>query len=241
MNRIQLAQLRDIAIEYLPDAQKERDNFKQWAKVKRLGSRDYALRLYQAASCSLGDASLPAVEIAAANLMQALVSWETYDPNDVPQDYPTPDEIRKICMEKIKETANTLAEVTGRDIPLVDPAMPVMPAMEQIELSLADAQAAKVGAVPDKTLLTLLPRTNKIRKNTLDPAIDKAIKKAGNMKTADVYLSLKELAKDEEPPFTGVFAGDALCYTDTNDKPAKLTKEALGKRLRRAAEKAAAS
>ena len=114
MNRIQLAQLRDIAIEYLPDAQKERDNFKQWAKVKRLGSRDYALRLYQAASCSLGDASLPAVEIAAANLMQALVSWETYDPNDVPQDYPTPDEIRKICMEKIKETANTLAEVTGQ-------------------------------------------------------------------------------------------------------------------------------
>ena len=122
MNRIQLAQLRDIAIEYLPDAQKERDNFKQWAKVKRLGSRDYALRLYQAASCSLGDASLPAVEIAAANLMQALVSWETYDPNDVPQDYPTPDEIRKICMEKIKETANTLAEVTGRDVAHLIPA-----------------------------------------------------------------------------------------------------------------------
>ncbi len=137
MNRIQLAQLRDIAIEYLPEAQKASDNFKQWAKVKRLGSRDYALRLYQAASCSLGDASLPAVEIAAANLMQALALWETYDPNDVPQDDLTPDEIRKYCMEKIKETANTLAEVTGRDVAHLIP---------------ADTPAAKGKAVPVTSL-----------------------------------------------------------------------------------------
>ena len=152
MNRIQLAQLRDIAIEYLPDAQKERDNFKQWAKVKRLGSRDYALRLYQAASCSLGDASLPAVEIAAANLMQALVSWETYDPNDVPQDYPTPDEIRKICMEKIKETANTLAEVTGRDVAHLIPA----DALASVEQVTTDGERIPVAKQQDRVILEWL-------------------------------------------------------------------------------------
>lgn len=40
-------------------------------------------------------------------------------------------------------------------------------------------------------------RVNKLRRNILDPAIDEAIKKAGTTELADVYLQLKELAKDE--------------------------------------------
>jgi hypothetical protein len=100
---------------------------------------------------------------------------------------------------------------------------------QETEKPLQAAPAATVKAVPDTTPA---PVKNKIRTNTLDPAIDKAIKQAGNMELAHVYLKLKELAKDEEPPFTGSFYGDALCYTDTNDKPAKLTKDALGKRLK---------
>ncbi len=78
-----------------------------------------------------------------------------------------------------------------------------------------------------------VPRTNKLRRNNLDPAIDKAIKQAGNMKLADVYLKLKALAMDEEQPFTGALEKDALCYTDDNNQPAKLTKGALGQRLKR--------
>lgn len=97
------------------------------------------------------------------------------------------------------------------------------------------APAAKV----NDTKPAPVTQVNKLRRDILDPAIDKAIKNAGNMEPADVYLKLKELAKDEEPPFTGLFEGDALCYTDTNDKPARLTKEALGKRLERRANKAA--
>jgi hypothetical protein len=37
-------------------------------------------------------------------------------------------------------------------------------------------------------------RTNKLRRNTLDPAIDKAIKEAGSLELASVFLKLKELA-----------------------------------------------
>jgi|GEM_PF-6564452 len=90
------------------------------------------------------------------------------------------------------------------------------------------APAAKAEAKPTQATIT-----NKLRRDILDPAIDKAINKAGNMMLADVYLNLKELALDSEPPFTGVINGNALCYTSSDDKPATLTKDALGKRLNR--------
>ena len=80
----------------------------------------------------------------------------------------------------------------------------------------------------------LLRRDYKIRKNSLDPIIDKAIKIAGNFETADVFQALKELAMSgENPPFSSLVEGDSLCYTNDNDKPAKLSKAALGKRLKR--------
>jgi hypothetical protein len=75
--------------------------------------------------------------------------------------------------------------------------------------------------------------TNKTRRDILDPAIDKAIQQADNMESAEVYLKLKELALAGELPFTGVIDGIALCYTNANDKQAKLTKAALGQRLKR--------
>jgi len=95
----------------------------------------------------------------------------------------------------------------------------------------ADAPAAKGedGAVTTRAPATT---TNKLRRNNLDPAIDKAINQAEKMELADVYLELKALALAEEKPFTGELDGDALCYTDDNNKPAKLTKDALGKRLK---------
>jgi len=83
------------------------------------------------------------------------------------------------------------------------------------------------------TQLTSVTRVNKLRRNILDPAIDEAIKKAGTTELVNVYLHLKELAKDEYPPFTGMFESDALCYTNENDIQAKLSKSALGKRLKR--------
>jgi len=74
---------------------------------------------------------------------------------------------------------------------------------------------------------------NKLRRNSLDPAIDKAIRQAGSIELAAVYLELKAMALDEVMPFTGALDGDALCYTDDENNPAKLTKGALGKRLSR--------
>lgn len=94
-----------------------------------------------------------------------------------------------------------------------------------------DAPAAKVKAVVDTTRAQVTQ--NKLRRNNLDPAIDKAIKQAENKELADVYLKLKELALSGEMPFTGALDGDALCYTNDNNKPSKLTKDALGKRLKK--------
>ena len=74
---------------------------------------------------------------------------------------------------------------------------------------------------------------NKLRRNSLDPAIDEAIKQAQSTELAAVYLILKAMALDEVMPFTGVLDGGALCYTDDENNPAKLTREALGKRLNR--------
>lgn len=78
-------------------------------------------------------------------------------------------------------------------------------------------------------------RVIKLRRDILDPAIDKAIDRVGSSDLAAVWLKLKDLAIAEELPFTGVPEGAALCYTDVNDKPKKLTKAALGKRLNRRA------
>jgi len=74
----------------------------------------------------------------------------------------------------------------------------------------------------------------KIRKNSLDAPIKKAIKKAESIETGAVYLELRALALDCESPFTGEFDGNALLYTkDDNKTVAKLSKPALGKRLKK--------
>lgn len=73
---------------------------------------------------------------------------------------------------------------------------------------------------------------HKLKTDLLDAPIEKAIKQAGCLDTAAVFTQLKELALNGEAlPFTGVFEGAALCYTNDNDNPAVLTKEALRKRL----------
>ena len=87
-------------------------------------------------------------------------------------------------------------------------------------------------ALPVKTPAPVT-QGSKLRRNSLDPAIDEAIKQAGSDELAAVYLKLKAMALDEVMPFTGALDGDALCYTDDENNPAKLTKDALGKRLKR--------
>lgn len=73
---------------------------------------------------------------------------------------------------------------------------------------------------------------NRLRIDSLDAPIEKAIKQAGCLDTATVFTHLKELALNGEAlPFTGVFEGAALCYTNDSDMPGTLTKNALDKRL----------
>ena len=101
-----------------------------------------------------------------------------------------------------------------------------MPAMKAEVAPVNQDRALTDTALPSKTLQKI-----PYRRNALDPAIDKAIERAGNNNLADVYLQLRELALNEEKPFTGVNVRGALCYTDDSDQLAKLTREALGKRL----------
>jgi hypothetical protein len=80
-----------------------------------------------------------------------------------------------------------------------------------------------------------------VRRVTLDPAIDKAIKAASTRDTASVWLQLKELALEEEPPFTGNVDNGELPYTDSNNKLELFTINALAKRLKRRFQAAAKS
>lgn len=89
-------------------------------------------------------------------------------------------------------------------------------------------------AAPTVSVVTDAPATitiNKLRTNSLDVPIEKAINQAGRLNTAAVWLKLKELALDGEPPFSGLLEGKALCYTNDDDKPDELTRNALDKRL----------
>lgn len=134
MNRIQLAQLRDIAIEHLPAAQKFRDDFKRWSSFKSDPAR-YALSLWELTQRIRADATLPAVEIAAAQLLEAVASAETYDPNSPElQDIPH-QEYLDFLIRRIADAVKTLSEVTGKEIPF----------------NHADAPAAKGEAKPAKS------------------------------------------------------------------------------------------
>lgn len=135
INRIQLVQLRDMAIEYLPAAQKARDNVKLWSsKVQQISPANYARKLVTTAIEIRCDATLPAVELAAAELLDSVCMWLSYDPSDPELADIDPTEHRAYSMRKIAEAAKTLAAVTGRTMAHLMP---------------ADAPAAKVEAVPD--------------------------------------------------------------------------------------------
>lgn len=80
-------------------------------------------------------------------------------------------------------------------------------------------------------------KIKKLRRDCLDPAIEKAIEAAGNYEYADVYLQLKEMALNEIRPFTGVINNRSLCYTNDDDSFAELSSAALRQRLKRRREK----
>jgi hypothetical protein len=74
---------------------------------------------------------------------------------------------------------------------------------------------------------------NLCRRNTLDPLIDEAIKRAKCLELADVYNELKKMAIDGAYPFKGTFRGSAIWYTDQNNVDVAFSRKSLGKRLAR--------
>ena len=84
----------------------------------------------------------------------------------------------------------------------------------------------------EESLEESLGISGKLRRDQLDPAIEKAIVAAGTLDTAAVWNELKELALREEKPFNGSTDKGALCYTDAIDRLRTFNKDALRKRLR---------
>lgn len=112
MNRFETDRLRDIAIEYLPEAQKIRDNWKN-ARVTR---GDYARKLWTTARWILMDVTLSAEKRAAAELLQALGAWGHYDPKDPEQQYWTEQEAHDCSMREIADAVKNLTSATDRVI-----------------------------------------------------------------------------------------------------------------------------
>lgn len=99
-----------------------------------------------------------------------------------------------------------------------------------INLKIQSNTSSTIVSQPNLALTSYIKRFGR---NSLDTAIELAIKHAGNASLADVYMQLKDLALNEEKPFNGQIEGDALIYTNDQNKEARLTKNALGKRLKR--------
>lgn len=96
------------------------------------------------------------------------------------------------------------------------------------------AALPKIETPPIPHSFTPLKSTkHKLRSNSLDVPIKKAIGQANSLDTGAVYLKLRELALNSEPPFLGTFEGDALCYTNDKNVSDKLTKGALRHRLKK--------
>ncbi|SAL33492.1 hypothetical protein AWB71_01818 [Caballeronia peredens] len=108
-------------------------------------------------------------------------------------------------------------------------------AVEPSGTALADS-APPVKSAVDVISATTSPTVRhslKVRRNVLDTAIERAIEKAQNEKTADVFLVLRDMALNEVPPFTGTLEDGALMYTNEKGEVAPLSKGRLDGRLRR--------
>ncbi len=95
------------------------------------------------------------------------------------------------------------------------------------------AKSVTAGSVAVPVTPSVSSTTHKMRRTSLDAPIDKAIKLAGSLDPGAVYLQLKNLAINEELPFTGSVHGSNLQYTNDKNEVVMLTKDSLGKRLKK--------
>ena len=119
--------------------------------------------------------------------------------------WPIPDELAALAKQSISNQSESLAQPASI-----------------VSQPNATADSQQIGII-----------TNKLRRNSLDPAIDNAIAKAGSYDLQKVWLAIREAAKDGVLPFTGAVEEDSLFYVDDDNKAALFTKDALGKRLAR--------
>lgn len=165
MNRIQLAQWRDIAIEYLPAAQQFREEVKARPTEDR-ESQSYAMGLWNIADKTMARHEATVAELTAAMVVQGLSELEMYDPANLPalnklnrarnpaQNDMSDKDMRDWMLTGIENAVKTLARVTGRNIPIDDPLVYfVEPAAEVEAGAVTSPSGDKIpGKIPNTTI-----------------------------------------------------------------------------------------
>ena len=103
--------------------------------------------------------------------------------------------------------------------------------VETIEELLALSPSEKTPAPQPAAAHDATNIKHRIKRNSLDDPIEMAIKRAGSTSLGAVWVHLRIIALEDVLPFTGLVEDDALYFTNDNNQPAKLGKDALRKRL----------
>lgn len=226
MNVIQLAQWRDAAIEHLPEAQQYREQAKLLPLDEDRDAKTYAegLRRIAAKIISRNEATAP--ERAAAYLLLALTDWETFDPATLPalnkmerarnpaHNDMSGKDMRAAMLPGIENAVKTLANVTGRNIPMDDPVAyfgtPAMP---------ADAPAAKVAT------------QQRQRQDALAVELDAILVSMETRTPAKVMAKLREQIGKLNTCITAN-VGDGITWENDRGDVKTLTIAALGERIK---------
>jgi hypothetical protein len=231
LNKNDVLSLRDLALSHLP-------RVRQQAEIAYTegGGRKAELQSIAFAPIGVAHTRQPtAIELQAAQLLHLVgrhpdTHTEWLSDDVAGDDFPgTLTSILTADAERDRSSIDQLLEETARELCRISGAA-LPPSMFRDFVPELKQNAPVVGLSPP---VLATSTTYKIRTNSLDVAIEKAIAKAGGLGRAAVYLELRELALSGELPFTGAIEGDALCYTNDKNEPDRLTKNGLGGRLQR--------
>lgn len=102
-----------------------------------------------------------------------------------------------------------------------------------VELIEADrARGGQPHSAAAEATLTCPHKVHRLRRNTLDVVIDKAIHAAADDSPQEVYVALRELALEGVPPLLAP-TSDGIRFTTDDNEVGHLTKDALRSRLKR--------
>jgi hypothetical protein len=199
MDRLQLARLRDYAMDYLPEAQKVREQEKtrtiDFGDSRDERSISYARRLWNVADAIISSTESTGVELTAAMLLLSVTSWEAFEPHPGLDKMATARSgkdtkvTRDDMLPGIANAVETLNNITGRNVQFASPLVPFVDSVsdgaitkqesEQVGLSLNDAvridEAAKLIGCTVESLLREAANSERLLYVALKPHLSKLV------------------------------------------------------------------